>query len=99
MRRRPPRSTRTDTLFPYTTLFRSQFGQEGGSGWSRIGGTEKEWNSIGRGWVYVSATFVQGKQGHESRRNGFATNVPQTRAQSSTNRKSPQECCRGRART
>src|SRR3546814_18135635 len=27
MFRRPPRSTRTDTLFPYTTLFRS--GQEG----------------------------------------------------------------------
>src|SRR3546814_15046777 len=24
MRRRPPRSTRTDTLFPYTTLFRSE---------------------------------------------------------------------------
>src|SRR3546814_2943194 len=24
MRRRPPRSTRTDTLFPYTTLFRSR---------------------------------------------------------------------------
>src|SRR3546814_14779431 len=24
MRRRPPRSTRTDTRFPYTTLFRSQ---------------------------------------------------------------------------
>src|SRR3546814_18602542 len=24
MVRRPPRSTRTDTLFPYTTLFRSQ---------------------------------------------------------------------------
>src|SRR3546814_1643917 len=27
MIRRPPRSTRTDTLFPYTTLFRSE--QEG----------------------------------------------------------------------
>src|SRR3546814_9180534 len=28
MTRRPPRSTRTDTLFPYTTLFRSrQIGQ------------------------------------------------------------------------
>src|SRR3546814_10177753 len=27
MRRRPPRSTRTDTLFPYTTLFRSWFVQ------------------------------------------------------------------------
>src|SRR3546814_18018827 len=26
MIRRPPRSTRTDTLFPYTTLFRSKFG-------------------------------------------------------------------------
>src|SRR3546814_4691856 len=25
MIRRPPRSTRTDTLFPYTTLFRSQW--------------------------------------------------------------------------
>src|SRR3546814_2875668 len=25
MIRRPPRSTRTDTLFPYTTLFRSYF--------------------------------------------------------------------------
>src|SRR3546814_10806504 len=27
MIRRPPRSTRTDTLFPYTTLFRSPTGQ------------------------------------------------------------------------
>src|SRR3546814_7201333 len=27
MIRRPPRSTRTDTLFPYTTLFRSAGGQ------------------------------------------------------------------------
>src|SRR3546814_14424987 len=27
MIRRPPRSTRTDTLFPYTTLFRSGGGQ------------------------------------------------------------------------
>src|SRR3546814_4904145 len=28
MIRRPPRSTRTDTLFPYTTLFRSGVGAE-----------------------------------------------------------------------
>src|SRR3546814_14022697 len=27
MRRRPPRSTRTDTLFPYTTLFRSRISE------------------------------------------------------------------------
>src|SRR3546814_1546326 len=29
MIRRPPRSTRTDTLFPYTTLFRSHRGMVG----------------------------------------------------------------------
>src|SRR3546814_13179177 len=29
MIRRPPRSTRTDTLFPYTTLFRSHAGDAG----------------------------------------------------------------------
>src|SRR3546814_9320522 len=28
MLRRPPRSTRTDTPFPYTTLFRSRFSSE-----------------------------------------------------------------------
>src|SRR3546814_9797989 len=37
MIRRPPRSTRTDTLFPYTTLFRSPCrpGQNGQSGADR----------------------------------------------------------------
>src|SRR3546814_18387905 len=30
MIRRPPRSTRTDTLFPYTTLFRSRVDAVGG---------------------------------------------------------------------
>src|SRR3546814_7964091 len=32
MIRRPPRSTRTDTLFPYTTLFRSQQGGRAAGG-------------------------------------------------------------------
>src|SRR3546814_12482225 len=32
MIRRPPRSTRTDTLFPYTTLFRSLDGHAGDAG-------------------------------------------------------------------
>src|SRR3546814_8561213 len=31
MIRRPPRSTRTDTLFPYTTLFRSHSANESGT--------------------------------------------------------------------
>src|SRR3546814_3506363 len=33
MIRRPPRSTRTDTLFPYTTLFRSDGGQSDRKQW------------------------------------------------------------------
>src|SRR3546814_8543258 len=37
MRRRPPRSTRTDTLFPYTTLFRSLRGKAIPAG-STLGG-------------------------------------------------------------
>src|SRR3546814_10541084 len=35
MIRRPPRSTRTDTLFPYTTLFRSQAPLAGSRGAGR----------------------------------------------------------------
>src|SRR3546814_7352796 len=35
MIRRPPRSTRTDTLFPYTTLFRSGFAKPGHAGFRR----------------------------------------------------------------
>src|SRR3546814_6940710 len=37
MIRRPPRSTRTDTLFPYTTLFRSPGRADGGPGGGRAG--------------------------------------------------------------
>src|SRR3546814_1249689 len=36
MIRRPPRSTRTDTLFPYTTLFRSWLGCPRATGRSEI---------------------------------------------------------------
>src|SRR3546814_14399616 len=35
MIRRPPRSTRTDTLFPYTTLFRSRFAADAVLGGNR----------------------------------------------------------------
>src|SRR3546814_12672979 len=35
MIRRPPRSTRTDTLFPYTTLFRSRGLQPGARAFQR----------------------------------------------------------------
>src|SRR3546814_7616043 len=38
MIRRPPRSTRTDTLFPYTTLFRSPLSYGPGGPWEYAGG-------------------------------------------------------------
>src|SRR3546814_19746800 len=38
MIRRPPRSTRTDTLFPYTTLFRSVLCVEKPAFYSRVSG-------------------------------------------------------------
>src|SRR3546814_17199767 len=38
MIRRPPSSTRTDTLFPYTTLFRSGAGNRVGEGLAVAGG-------------------------------------------------------------
>src|SRR3546814_389262 len=53
--RRPPRSTRTDTLFPYTTLFRSGRAEEGGGreidgeeGRLRGGGTQDAREEEGR---------------------------------------------------
>src|SRR3546814_20017271 len=40
MIRRPPRSTRTDTLFPYTTLFRSAVDLEAGDRRLALGGQQ-----------------------------------------------------------
>src|SRR3546814_2313831 len=46
MIRRPPRSTRTDTLFPYTTLFRSR------------GEIESDHGRIAVGWLIVEDIFM-----------------------------------------
>src|SRR3546814_10463172 len=56
MIRRPPRSTRTDTLFPYTTLFRSLPGQPGGMGAQRG-------DQIGAGLFGGAARRVEGHVG------------------------------------
>src|SRR3546814_9690818 len=45
MKRRPPRSTRTDTLFPYTTLFRSRHRRAG----SGPGGNRQIWHHLAGG--------------------------------------------------
>src|SRR3546814_6255809 len=44
MIRRPPRSTRTDTLFPYTTLFRSPRARTGPSPISSANGRRQDSN-------------------------------------------------------
>src|SRR3546814_19144409 len=56
MIRRPPRSTRTDTLFPYTTLFRS--GPCGPIGRSRHADLNT-WNRpLYKGFDAISATLI-----------------------------------------
>src|SRR3546814_12961384 len=42
MRRRPPRSTRTDHLFPYTTLFRSRSQADGKISWTESASLESQ---------------------------------------------------------
>src|SRR3546814_15194972 len=85
MIRRPPRSTRTDTLFPSTTLFRSWpwrgQGQAGG-GWGYASSNRIQVGVVatprgGRGRVgqlphEVVQDVVVERQTHESRRQGQA---------------------------
>src|SRR3546814_2423229 len=89
MIRRPPRSTRTDTLFPYTTLFRS----------AKTGRTSSRWisarkpDSMGGNWpptrfwqywalagtVVLTAAFwwaVAGYAVFEARRHGQIVDGP-----------------------
>src|SRR3546814_5879150 len=51
MIRRPPRSTRTDTLFPYTTLFRSQC--VGRPGLAAGAGADGDFVVVGQAWQAV----------------------------------------------
>src|SRR3546814_1663334 len=48
MIRRPPRSTRTDTLFPYTTLFRSPADRGGQPGRESVGHGRQEHRDVDR---------------------------------------------------
>src|SRR3546814_16031592 len=48
MIRRPPRSTRTDTLFPYTTLFRSARRRQPHAAGSRNAGKAADGIGLGR---------------------------------------------------
>src|SRR3546814_18085543 len=65
MIRRPPRSTRTDTLFPYTTLFRSHE-----RAWLKIGLQEPSKAAVGDAeqWRGDEDTQGQGGRGREGTR-------------------------------
>src|SRR3546814_10264326 len=66
MIRRPPRSTRTDTLFPYTTLFRSHLQSEE----LPVARTGREWllsyveTNFARFWqIFTSRPIISRKAG------------------------------------
>src|SRR3546814_4989065 len=69
MNRRPPRSTRTDTLFPYTTLFRSLFPM-GTRLAERLRARMEADLPVGNEWLWPSATS---RSGHieEPKENGL----------------------------
>src|SRR3546814_2333194 len=60
MRRRPPRSTRTDTLFPYTTLFRSNVWS---SSQDRVLGGRQESNEAGTNVFHINAVLRDRRSG------------------------------------
>src|SRR3546814_16979494 len=61
MIRRPPRSTRTDTLFPDTTLFRSRYEQAA---------------ARKRGYIALGQQLLVGRQNGIARETGFAGQRP-----------------------
>src|SRR3546814_10987895 len=71
MIRRPPRSTRTDTLFPYTTLFRS-VGHHAWRGFGRLGAGSQS-GSPGHGAIPVRAGAGEGHPEDEQAEHGGAT--------------------------
>src|SRR3546814_13669491 len=64
MIRRPPRSTRTDTLFPYTTLFRSGIWKAGRTLFD-LGPTDREVSLLiphiiaMSNWLIIKSIFAQ----------------------------------------
>src|SRR3546814_975567 len=85
MIRRPPRSTRTDTLFPYTTLFRSEIIPESHApqliGKHRAIGPAKLYANI----VHQDSTRITGGYlAHEGQQLGMARIPGQVRSEEHT---------------
>src|SRR3546814_5442714 len=62
MKRRQPRSTRTDTLFPYTTLFRSLAGASAGAGARRADESAVARAAGGRGGPHAQHHVPDGER-------------------------------------
>src|SRR3546814_4000401 len=74
MIRRPPRSTRTDTLFPYTTLFRSRASADQAPGVAR-GDRDGESYSAGVNASWELDLFGRIRRGVEANRAGTAASA------------------------
>src|SRR3546814_6659071 len=86
MIRRPPRSTRTDTLFPYTTLFRSRRPGDALAGLHRrhAAAALRGGHPEGRRWRHrklsaLSPLFYRRIAGRRARQSALATKVPLAR--------------------
>src|SRR3546814_8493194 len=77
MIRRPPRSTRTDTLFPYTTLFRSYADPCAGAG----AGTARRRDAAARGGpgIHRARRYRPGAAAGAKARSGAARAADRTR--------------------
>src|SRR3546814_18001366 len=71
MIRRPPRSTRTDTLFPYTTLFRS--GGNGTRSLTSASSSSSTTHAGGDSSVTVSGKLAEGEAGVVPSLSSYAT--------------------------
>src|SRR3546814_4195093 len=58
MIRRPPRSTRTDTLFPYTTLFRSIDADRGGEAARAAGQNDPALTWVARALLLLALAWL-----------------------------------------
>src|SRR3546814_2517607 len=65
MIRRPPRSTRTDTLFPYTTLFRSTLADPG-RGAVHIGRIDGDHLNLAEGFEDAESVIPMRSEEHTS---------------------------------
>src|SRR3546814_2547085 len=67
MIRRPPRSTRTDTLFPYTTLFRSCHLGSGLSVPANPSGSPQQWLAERHGKAHLASASAVGRRDNVAR--------------------------------